>query len=178
MKTFLRAFGFGLAALGAGAAAAATANSGVVKIGDVTIYADARFHCAFPSIVCRPDGELLVAFRRAPDRRRLGDAKYTHTDPNSYLMLVRSRDGGQTWSREPELLFANPFGGPQDPCMVQLRDGSIVCTSYGWAWMPDGATAKLPGPLHTNGKFAFLGGYILRSNDGGQSWQPPVFPPP
>jgi len=69
--------------------------------------------------VRRPDGELLVAFRRAPDRRRLGDEKYTHADPNSYLMLVRSKDSGRSWSKEPQLLYANPFGGSQDPCMVQ-----------------------------------------------------------
>src|SRR5688572_12521741 len=75
---------------------------GLRKISDVVLYADARFHNAFPSIVRRPDGELLVAFRRAPDRRRLGDERYSHTDPNSYLVLVRSKDDGRTWTKEPE----------------------------------------------------------------------------
>src|SRR6267378_6268413 len=103
------------------------------KVEDIVIYQDAKFYSAFPSIVRRSDGGLIVAFRRAPDRRTLGEKSYSHTDPNSHLVLVRSRDGGKTWSREPELIYADPFGGSQDPCMVQLRDGTLVCSSYGWA---------------------------------------------
>src|SRR3954462_14705154 len=104
---------------------------GIRKLKDIVIYRDEKFYSSFPSIVRRPEGELLVAFRHAPDRRRFGEKSYTHTDPNSYLVLVRSRDNGETWTKEPELIHANPFGGSQDPCMVQLRDSTIVCSSYG-----------------------------------------------
>src|SRR5688572_8934214 len=157
--------------LGASAIEAATGSSaGIRKIEDVVIYADARFHNAFPSIVRRPDGELLVAFRRAPDRRLLGDEKYSHADPNSHLVLVRSQDAGRTWTKEPELIHAHAFGGSQEPCMVQLSDDSILCTSYGFAWMPPTALPKLPQPNTViMGKFVFLGGYLLRSTDGGKS---------
>src|SRR4051812_30104431 len=113
----------------------------VHKLEDIVVYKDDKFYSTFPSIVRRPNGELLVAFRRAPERRIFGESSTSHTDPNSYLMLVRSRDNGKTWSPEPELIFAHPFGGSQDPCMVQLKDNSIVCTSYGWALLPE--TAKL-----------------------------------
>ena len=154
------------------------ATAGVRKGEDVVIYADARFHNAFPSIVRRPDGELLVAFRRAPDRRLLGDEKYSHADPNSHLVLVRSQDAGRTWTKEPELIHAHAFGGSQEPCMVQLSDNSILCTSYGWAWMPPTALPKLPQPNTViMGKFVFLGGYLLRSTDGGKSWGKPIIPP-
>lgn len=159
------------------AAAAAPAAPGIRKLEDVTLYADARFHSAFPSIVRRPDGELVVAFRRAPDRRRLGDANYSHTDPNSYLVTIRSRDAGRTWTKEPQLLYAHPFGGSQDPCMVQLRDQTIVCASYGWAYMPLTALPRLPQPnFVVGGNYVFLGGYLLRSFDGGRSWDAPIFP--
>ncbi|MSU47968.1 MAG: exo-alpha-sialidase [Opitutus sp.] len=169
-----------VAYLGLGAtlhAATARSPSEIKKIENVVLYADARFHSAFPSIVRRPDGELVVAFRRAPDRRQLGDEKYTHADPNSHLVLVRSGDAGRTWTKEPQLIFAHPFGGSQDPCMVQLRDNSIVCASYGWAWMPPTALPKLPQPNTVLlGRFAFLGGHLLRSTDGGASWGQPIFP--
>jgi hypothetical protein len=147
------------------------------KIEDITIYRDERFHAAFPSVVRRPDGELLVAFRRAPDRRKLGEPSVTHTDPNSYLVLTRSRDDGRTWT-SPRIFYAHDFGGSQDPCMVQLDDGSLVCTSYGWAAIPAEAIAKLEPPLNVlSGRFAFLGGYVIRSRDGGATWGPTLRPP-
>ena len=65
---------------------------GVSKIKDVVIYENGRFYCAFPSVVKRPDGELIVAFRRAPDRKVFSEKNYIHVDANSYLVLVRSRD--------------------------------------------------------------------------------------
>lgn len=146
------------------------------KVKDLIVYKDDQFYSTFPSIVTRPNGELLVAFRRAPDRRRLGETAITHTDPNSYLVLVRSKDGGETWSRTPELIYAHPFGGSQDPCMVQLSDHSILCTSYGWASVRPDIMQKMKGTFHV-GNFATLGGYILRSLDGGHSWQEPIIPP-
>src|SRR6266498_3715335 len=134
----------------------------VTKLNDIVIYQDDKFYCSFPSIVRRPNGELLVAFRRAPERRALGEPSTGHTDPNSYLVLVRSGDDGKTWTKSPELIYANPFGGSQDPCMVQLDDDSILCTSYGWSLLNGDALKKLSGAsLH--GNFVFLGGYLLRS---------------
>jgi len=139
------------------------------KLRDVVIYRNERFYSAFPSILRRPDGELLVAFRRAPDRRRTGASGITHTDANSNLVLVRSRDQGTTWSAEPELIWAHAEGGSQDPCLLALRDGSILCSSYAWYQMPPAPERK---------PYAFLGGYIVRSRDGGRSWQGPIVPPP
>jgi len=149
---------------------------GVRKIRDFVIYQDSKFYCAFPSVVVRKDGEILCAFRRAPNRRLLwGTPRDTHTDPNSYLVLVRSMDGGGTWTKEPELIYAHPLGGSQDPCMVQLRDGSIVCTSYAWALLPPEGAERVKESL-TYPPFAFLGGYIVRSDDGGKSWRGPFVP--
>src|SRR3954468_3947829 len=92
------------------------------KVSDLIIYQDENFYCSFPSLVRRPDGELLVAFRRAPNRRVWGEQNNAHTDPNSCLVMVRSKDAGRTWSKPPALIYANPFGGSQDPCLLQLRD--------------------------------------------------------
>ena len=62
------------------------------KLNDVILYRDDAYYAAFPSIVARPDGELLVAFRRAPERRQFFADRVSHIDPNSYLVLVRSHD--------------------------------------------------------------------------------------
>jgi len=157
--------------------AAPMGSAGVHKLEDMVIYTDDKFYSSFPSIVRRPDGELLVAFRRAPERRMLGEPRTTHTDPNSYLVLVRSRDHGKTWSQTPELIYANPLGGSQDPCMVQLQDGSILCSSYGWALLQADTAAKLKN-AYRHGNFVFLGGYLVRLRDGSHSWQGPIIPPP
>lgn len=156
----------------------AAAAPDISKREDVTIYEDAKFYSSFPSIVRRSDGELIVAFRRAPERRKLGESGTSHTDPTSQLRLVRSRDNGRTWTKAPELIYAHPFGGSQDPCMVQLRDGTILCTSYAWAELQSSAFAKLKQPMARHGAFAFLGGFILRSTDGAHSWEEPIIPAP
>ena len=145
------------------------------KLNDVAVYKDPRFYSAFPSIVRRPDGELLVAFRRAPERRPYG-AGSRHTDPNSYCVLVRSEDDGATWTTEPDLIHAHAMGGSQDPCMVQLADGTILCASYWWLLMP--ANYEKPPEGHTVWPFTFGGGYIMRSADGGKHWEGPILPPP
>jgi hypothetical protein len=77
------------------------------KVKDVVIYKDAQFYSCFPSAVNAKNGELLVAFRRAPDRTIFGEPGSDHVDPNSYLMMVRSKDG-ENWTKEPELIYAQP----------------------------------------------------------------------
>lgn len=150
------------------------------KLKDLVIYQDPRFYCMTPSIVRRPDGELLVAFRRAPERRAFGERGTGHTDPKAQLVLVRSSDGGETWSQKPDLLHAHPIGGAQDPCLIQLNDGSIVCTSYAWLRLNVGALISPPPHMTTRagGEYNFLGGFALRSEDGGQTWKGPFKPFP
>jgi hypothetical protein len=126
-------------------------------------------------------GELLVAFRRAPDRRTTNPRHMIdhekHLDSNSYLVTVRSQDGGATWTSEPELMYAHPLGGSQDPCMVRLGDGTIICTSYGWLQLDPEVADRFP-RAYVNTNYAFLGGFLLRSADSGKTWQGPIIPPP
>lgn len=147
------------------------------KVKDILIYQDDRYYAAFPSIVRKPDGEFLLSFRRAPNRRNFGSKGYSHTDPNSYLVQMTSKDG-INWSGEPELLYAHDFGGSQDPCLLQLSDGTLLCTSYGWTQISADDRQNLREPNVTTGSgFVFLGGYIIRSMDGGKSWKGPYYPP-
>jgi hypothetical protein len=150
---------------------------GVRKIKDLVIYEDPMFYSSFPSVIKRPDGEIIVAFRRAPERKIFGEKSTNHVDPNSFLVLVRSADG-EKWTREPELIYAHPFGGSQDPCLLQLRDGTLICTSYGWAFVrPEGITSMKKPFAEASSGVVFLGGYLLRSVDGGKKWMGPLYPP-
>ncbi len=178
-RRLVAVFGAGLSMATAGAATpSVTSAAAWRKAQDVVVYQDEKFYAAFPSIVRRPDGELLLAFRRAPARRLLGEKRESHVDPNSYLVAVRSRDEGVTWTREPELIYAHPWGGSQDPCLLQLRDGTLLCASYGWGFHKPEAVAALREPyFQIVPGVVFLGGYLVRSTDGGRSWQGPIYPP-
>ena len=170
MKKFLNAFMVLLTTCVGGG----EVSGQVQKIKDVRIYQDSMYYSTFPSVVKKPDGELLVAFRRAPNRMMFGESGNNHVDHNSYLVGVRSRDG-ETWTQEPELIYAHAFGGSQDPCLLQLRDGTLLCTSYGWTTLREDAEIKHP--YSKAGGFVFLGGYLIRSTDGGKTWQGPYYPP-
>ncbi|MCE5345234.1 MAG: glycoside hydrolase [Bacteroidales bacterium] len=145
------------------------------KVKDVVIYEDEKMYSSFPSVVKRPNGELLVAFRRAPERKIYGEKGTNHCDPNSYLMMVRSKDG-ETWTKEPELLYAHQYGGSQDPCLLQLKDGTLLCASYGWTIIRPDGMSNLKTPYFQAAGFIFLGGYLIRSTDGGKTWKGPIYP--
>src|SRR5690625_7111931 len=97
------------------------------KVKDIIIYEDSTFYSAFPSVVKKENGELLVAFRRAPDRKIFKEKGSNHVDPNSYLVLVRYLDNGHTWSR-PELIYAHPCSGSLHPCLVLLTIAAKMFT--------------------------------------------------
>lgn len=160
----------------AGSFTATDSVPGVRKIQDVVIYQDNKFHAAFPSVIKKKNGEIILAFRRAPDRKGFGEKGTSHVDPNSYLVSVKSKDG-KTWTPEPELIYAHPFGGSQDPCLLQLKDGTLLCASYGWAFVRPDGIPNLKKPYFQTGEATFLGGYVLRSTDGAKSWQGPLYPP-
>lgn len=169
--TLLLAVGLLLTSSGFGQTA-----SDIKKIKDVLIYEDTMYYNAFPSVIKKADGELVVAFRRAPNRKIFGEPGNNHVDHNSYMVSVRSTDG-ENWTKNPELIYAHTFGGSQDPCMLQLKDGTILCTSYGWQQVRESGVANLKQPYFEAGGYIFLGGYLVRSFDGAKTWQGPYYPP-
>lgn len=146
------------------------------KVKDIIIYEDSAYYSSFPSIIKKADGEFLLAFRRAPERKLFGEKSTNHVDPNSYLVSLSSKDG-ENWTKSPELIYAHAFGGSQDPCLLQLRDGSILCASYGWAFLRPEGMAKLQQPFFESSGAVFLGGYLLKSTDNAKTWQGPIYPP-
>ncbi len=148
---------------------------GVKKIKDIVIYNDSTYYSAFPSVVKKKDGEFLLAFRRAPNRAIFGEKGNNHVDPNSYLVGMTSKDG-ENWTPQPRLIYAHAFGGSQDPCLLRLKDGTLLCASYGWAFLRPDAKPSEKVSTH-GGNVAFLGGYLVRSTDNGKTWQGPLYPP-
>ena len=148
------------------------------KVKDFIIYQDQTYYATFPSVVKKSNGEYLVAFRRAPDRIvNFKEKGNSHVDPNSYLVGVTSKDG-VNWTKEPELIYSHAFGGSQDPCLLQLKDGTLLCASYGWAFLEDDGLENIRKPHFANSKgTVFLGGYLVKSLDGGDTWKGPIYPP-
>ncbi len=123
---------------------------------------------------------LLVAFRRAPNRLLCGAKTHNnHVDPNSYLDDGAVFGRGERSLPEPELIHADRLGRfSQDPCMLQLRDGTLLCMTYGWTFVRPEGIANLKAPVRNVGSGAvFNGGYYLRSVDGGEHWQGPMRAP-
>ena len=80
----------------------AQAEIGTVKlrqVKDLVIYQQERYYAAFPSIVTRPTGELILAFRRSPERAFVRDGRGSHADPNSYLAGADYRVGREARSK-------------------------------------------------------------------------------
>lgn len=141
------------------------------KRDDVVIYSDEMYYSTFPSVVCRPDGQLICAFRRAPERRIRPHGEVTHSDPNSWLMAVTSEDNGRTWSSDPTAIFIHPSAGNQDPCLLQLRDGTLLCTTYSWELLcKDDAVHEGARETPTGWVMTCLGVNVIRSDDGGATW--------
>ena len=150
----------------------------VKKVKDVVIYENDIYYSAFPSVIKTGDGKIMVAFRRAPDRGIFKESGTSHVDPNSYLVYVKSEGDGLKWPAEAELLYAHAFGGSQDPCLIKLSDGTLLCSGYGWAFVRESGLEKLRQPVSAHpGGAVFLGGYLLRSTDNGNTWSGPHYPP-
>lgn len=149
--------------------------TGLRKIEDIIIYKDGNYN-AFPNVIRNESGDILVAFRQAPDRQRqYGDA--THHDPASKAVYVTSSDEGKTWDSQVSILYDDFFLGVQDPCINVLKDGSIFCTYFTWKVLEE---ADVPEPTPKDSKifdkwYARPGGvYSIRSNNGGATWDKPI----
>ena len=85
------------------------------KVRDIDIYRDETWYCGpGPSVVVYPDDEIVVAFRRS----RTGG----HGHPAVEACIVRSTDGGDTWS-EPVVFDSGPI---RNQNLTLLSDGALI----------------------------------------------------
>ena len=139
---------------------------------------EAEKYIGWPTICRRKSGELLAVFS--------GDRKY-HVCPWGKVQLVRSFDGGETWSA-PETV-CNTVNDDRDAGIMELANGDLLVTwfsslCYAGNFPVKGRFAK-PGSEHYMWQRHFeklprtlvreqLGYFTRRSTDGGKTWEPPV----
>lgn len=121
---------------------------------EIIIYKDANFYSHNPSVIKARNGELLLVFRRAPQRKPYSD----HIDSESTATMVRSKDDGNTWT-PPELVYKKEYG-VQDPSIAQLKDGTLVCNYFQWQ-------VVFKEPFN----HSVVGTFLNRSFDDGKNWE-------
>lgn len=99
----------------------------------------------FPDALRLADGRLLVVYHYADG----------HTRANGMIRAVTSDDNGQTWS-QPSTIVQNDHDN-RDPKITQLRDGTILLTTFRTDWSSNSAGVN-------------LGTFVFRSTDGGRTF--------
>lgn len=102
----------------------------------------------FPTVEKLSSGELVVTYYDSPE----------HVSQSGRLALVRSTDGGRSWSR-PRVIVDTPFDDRIAP-VTAIRDGTLLASYYVWDW------STTPPRL--------LGTSVIRSPDRGKTWTRPV----
>ncbi|MGB5493933.1 MAG: hypothetical protein WBM97_05595, partial [Sedimenticolaceae bacterium] len=124
-----------------------------------TLYAEMRFHAAFPSIARFSDDHLVLAFRRArdgmwlvPEAKRDGFdplARLDHLDSRSHVALMELDPAGQRRSETLELLPFNPEAADQDPSLLCLPDDRLFLASFSYYPLPSDIDALMRGRSET-----------------------------
>lgn len=97
----------------------------------------------FPDATRLQDGRIMVVYHYAT----------AHTNANGVIRLTSSSDDGRTWTK-PITVVANQYDN-RDPKIMQLRDGTIVLTTFEDDWTRGGAN---------------VGTFVYRSTDGGKTF--------
>jgi sialidase-1 len=150
--------------------------AGLRKIRDLTIYRDKRYYCGpGPSAVLLPEGRIMVACRRALSWTEEG--VFAHGFPSTEACLLDSDDGGVTWS-SPRVFSC---GNITNQNLALLRDGTLLCLTQRGEVVPlkvyERLKEKKPMQLdpHFGWAYASHGVQVLRSMDGGVSWEGPFY---
>ena len=137
-------------------------------------------YLAWPTIIRRKSGELLVVFS--------GD-RLLHCCPYGKTVLMRSSDNGETWS-EPEVITDTPLDD-RDAGILETDKGTLIVshfTSIGfenpevmkWVFPNDPPKIKeamdswqhITDALTDEIRDKYLGSCLRRSTDGGKTWGP------
>lgn len=145
------------------AAAAAAEGSGAEVLWTATVTDGARY-AGWPTLCRRASGELVVAF--SGDREK-------HVCPWGKVQLVRSADGGRTWS-SPETAVNGPLDD-RDGGIMELSNGDLLLTYFtSVAFSGNNAYRRHFEKIQRRDFEEHFGNFTRRSGDGGKTWEPPV----
>jgi len=125
-------------------------------------------YIGWPTIARAAEGELLIVFS--------GDRE-AHVCPFGKTQLVRSRDGGKTWS-EPVTVNDTPLDD-RDAGILVTRKGTVLVswfTSLAFEQFP-GLKKSVEGPwrghiarITDDDRAKWIGDWVRRSSDDGKTW--------
>lgn len=149
----------------------------------LVLYRSDRYFSAFPSIITLPSGEVLLAFRRAPDHRWLfGEMaeedlnSVDHVHFRSHIALRRF-DKAMKPLGDAVALPMHGEAGDQDANLLRHSSGRVL--QHGFLWYP--VTIETAKRLqeekrqvlmseHYGAGYVFWGGYVRFSDDEGRTW--------
>lgn len=160
-----------LSLLGASATQADNKGTDVQRKSFVICKQPGRY-IGWPTIARRPGGELIVAFS--------GDRE-AHVCPFGKTQIVRSADGGNTWS-PPVTINDSPIDD-RDCGVCVTRKGTILVTWFTSLAFEQYSSCrkKCLGPwkafidkITDADRKRWHGNWVLRSTDGGKTWDKPI----
>ncbi len=119
-------------------------------------------YCANGDAVELKNGDILFCCNFRPSDGR----KYENDMDSNGLMIRRSKDGGVTWS-EPEIIYK---GMCWEPALIELDNGDVVVIFT--------HPAPYINMFGYHKEYRSTGSAILRSRDGGITFEPKVFSAP
>jgi len=134
-----------------------------------------EYYHGWPTVARRRNGELLVAY---------SGGREAHVCPFGRVELMRSRDGGRTWSW-PEVVLDSPIDD-RDSGVLETPSGALLITTFtslayeavlksAAGWTAEKRERWQAANLRTTPeqRRALLDTWMLRSTDGGMTWSTP-----
>ena len=144
------------------------------QVEDIAVVSRApNFYHGWPTLARRRDGELLVVY---------SGGREAHICPFGRVELIRSHDDGRSWSY-PEVLLDTPIDD-RDAGILETPAGTLLVTTFtslayeatlakstGWPADKLARWQAVQRRTSAAGRKQLLGTWMLRSTDGGLTWE-------
>ena len=104
----------------------------------VTVYRDPFAYCAHAHLVLTADGSLVAVFNKVPRR---AVTLHPPEDPLYQNMVIRSTDGGESWSA-PQPVPGHNWAGVECAGLTCLDDGRLMLNQWQFGWLTAGEAVK------------------------------------